>query len=179
MSEFREKRSSAYNICVTAVFAALCCVSTFIAVPLPIGYFNLGDIFVLLSGYILGPVFGFIAAGFGSAFADILSSYVIYAPATFIIKACMAIVSALLYRLMIRKATSKWAHILALVLSAFAAELIMVGGYFVFEATFMGYGLGAVASVFGNCLQALSGIVGYLVIVSALRASKIDKKLMR
>ena len=51
------------NLIYTAVFAALCCVATLcIAIPLPYGYVNAGDIFVLLSGVCLGPILGGIAA---------------------------------------------------------------------------------------------------------------------
>ena len=48
-------RSHAKNIVFSAVFAALCCVGTLvIIIPLPYGYFNAGDIFVLLAGWCLG-----------------------------------------------------------------------------------------------------------------------------
>ena len=75
------------------MLAALCCVATMIIkIPSPLkGYLNLGDCVVLLSGWLLGPAYGFAAAGIGSALADIFSGYVIYAPATFIIKGLMAI----------------------------------------------------------------------------------------
>ena len=35
----------------------------------------------------------------------------------------------------------------------------MVGGYFCFEATFLGLGLGAAAGVVSNLMQALAGII--------------------
>lgn len=56
-----EKRtvSIAKRLAFSAVFAALCCVATVvIVVPLPYGYFNLGDVFVLLAGWCLGPLYG-------------------------------------------------------------------------------------------------------------------------
>ena len=57
-------RSAAKRLAFTALFAALCCVGTmFIVIPLPHGYFNAGDVFVLLAGWCMGPVFGGIAAG--------------------------------------------------------------------------------------------------------------------
>ena len=52
-------RSAAKRLAFTALFAALCCVGTmFIVIPLPHGYFNAGDVFVLLAGWCMGPVFG-------------------------------------------------------------------------------------------------------------------------
>ena len=70
----------------SALFAAIICIATFIVkIPSPAtnGYFNLGDCFVILSGLLLSPVYGALAAGIGSALADILSGYAQYAPATF------------------------------------------------------------------------------------------------
>ena len=57
--------SSTFRTVLTALFAALICVATmFIRVPSPVsGYINLGDGFVLLSAFLLGPSLGTAAAG--------------------------------------------------------------------------------------------------------------------
>ena len=68
-----------------ALFAALACAATFIHIPVPSmtnGYVNLGDCFVLLAGFCLGPVYGGLAGGIGSALTDLLGGYFLYAPAT-------------------------------------------------------------------------------------------------
>ena len=77
------------RIVMAAMLAALTCVATMvIKIPSPLkGYLNLGDCVVLLAGWMLSPVYGFLAAGIGSALADVFSGYVLYAPATFVIKA--------------------------------------------------------------------------------------------
>ena len=51
-----------------AVLAALSCVATMVVqIPSPMnGYVNLGDCFVLLSGWLLGPWWGAAAGGIGS-----------------------------------------------------------------------------------------------------------------
>ena len=59
-----------------AAFAALCCLTTYLlAFPFPggIGYFNVGDVIVLLAGWCLGPWLGGVAAGGGSALADVMA----------------------------------------------------------------------------------------------------------
>ena len=72
------------KLAFAALFATLCCVATLIvSVPLPNGYFNTGDVFVLLSGWCLGPIYGAAAAAVGSALADVWSGFALYAPATF------------------------------------------------------------------------------------------------
>ena len=88
------------KLVMAALFAALCTVMTMvIQVPSPMqGYVNLGDCAVLLSAWVLGPLYGGAAAGTGSMLADILSGYAHYAPGTFLIKLAMAAAAALIFR---------------------------------------------------------------------------------
>ena len=72
-----------------AIMIALTTVSTMlISIPTPgtKGFFNLGDIMVLLAAFLLGRKGGFIAGGIGSALADTLLGYTHWAPFTLIIK---------------------------------------------------------------------------------------------
>ena len=93
-------KSNTQKLVLSAMFAALICVVTMIIkVPSPLkGYLNLGDCVVLLAGWMLSPGYGFLAAGIGSALADLFSGYVVYAPATFIIKGCMAVTAGYMYK---------------------------------------------------------------------------------
>ena len=136
----------------TGLLTALVCVATMvIKLPTPTnGYVNLGDAFVLLSGWVLGPMYGFFAAGVGSALADLLSGYGSYVAGTLVIKGCMAAAAALLL---------KRGRLWSTVLGAVCAELVMIGGYFVYESTLLGYGMAAAASVLGNCTQGCVGAV--------------------
>ncbi len=85
---------------MAAVLAALACVATMVVqIPSPMnGYVNLGDCFVLLSGWLLGPWWGGAAGGIGSMLADLLLGYGHYAPGTLIIKGLMALVGALIFK---------------------------------------------------------------------------------
>ena len=69
-------------IVLAALFAALTCVATMVVkIPSPLkGYINLGDCMVLLAGWLLPPGFSFLAAGLGSALADVFAGYFVYAP---------------------------------------------------------------------------------------------------
>jgi len=151
------KEITAQGITFLAVFAALTCLATFISVPLPIGYFNLGDVFVVLSAWCLGPFAGAIAAGVGSAISDLLMGYAVYAPATLVIKAGMALTAYFVY-LGFEKLLRR-GGLIPRVLSATLCEGVMIGGYFLYECFVLGYGLGAVASVAGNCLQGGAAVV--------------------
>jgi uncharacterized membrane protein len=167
-NDFREvfmKSKKLYLLVNAAVFAALICVCTaIISVPLPTGgYAHLGDGLVLLAGVILPLPYAAAAAGIGSALADIFSGYAIYAPITLVIKALCAITVFLLFKILGKLPTA-----LKLPISAVAAELLMVGGYFFAEAVILGYGLGALGGIFGNAMQGLVGVIVCLALYLAL-----------
>ena len=90
------------KLVVSALMAALTYVATMVVqIPSPMnGYVNLGDCFVLLSGWLLGPWYGGAAAGIGSMLTDLLSGYGYYAPGTFVIKGLDALVAALIFKAM-------------------------------------------------------------------------------
>ena len=118
------------KLVLAALFAALCTVMTLvIQIPSPMqGYVNLGDCAVLLSAWVLGPVYGGVAAGTGSMLADLFSGYAHYAPGTFLIKLCMAVAAALIFRFLRNRPASKL--LLAQGASGLVAEAVMVAGYF-------------------------------------------------
>ena len=121
-------KNNTKKLVMSALFAALACIATMIIkIPVPgaYGYIHPGDVVVILSGIMLGPVHGFFAAGIGSALADLLSGYAIYAPATFVIKGLVALCGAFAYRFMVRKST-----IVSLLLCGLINVVFVVGGYF-------------------------------------------------
>lgn len=151
------KSANILKITITALFAALTCVATMIIkIPTPGtgGYIHPGDALVILSGVFLGPVYGFLAAAIGSAFSDLLGGYLLYAPATFIIKGITAAGVAVIYRKLVPfiKVPS-----LRTVICGIFSTIIVVAGYLGFESFI--YGAGALASVPANIVQGLSGLV--------------------
>ena len=70
-------KSKTQKIVLASMLAALTCIATMIIkIPSPMkGYINLGDCVVLVCGWILSPFYGFLAAGIGSALADVLLRY--------------------------------------------------------------------------------------------------------
>lgn len=163
------KQKNLQKIAVSALLTAIVCVATFVVkIPSPAtnGYFNLGDCFVLLSGWLLGPVYGALAAGLGSALADILSGYAQYAPATFAIKALMAAAAYFIAKALNQR------QFIGKILGGITAEAIMVLGYFGYEAAVLGYGLAAAGSIFSNVMQGIVGIIAGIAVTTAIEKNK-------
>lgn len=162
------------RICLAALFAALSCAATMlIQIPMPAtgGYINLGDCMVLLGAFLLGPVYGMAAGGIGSMLADVLLGYASYAPCTLIVKGLMALAASLVFVKL--RSRGSWAILAAGILG----EIIMVFGYFGWESLIMGYGLSAAASIPGNSIQGLVGMVLAIVCYKLLSAVPSVKRL--
>ena len=145
------------KLILAALFAALSCVATMsIRIPTPgtSGYIHPGDAIVILSGIILGPVWGFLAGGIGSALSDLIGGYFIYVPITFVIKGLVALAAGLLYQKVGKNQKSRY---IAVILSGVADIILVAGGYFVCE--FFIYGAGAAASIPANIIQGVGGLV--------------------
>ncbi len=148
------KKIDVKRLVVSALLASFVCVATMIIqIPNGIGgYFNLGDSVVLLCGWLLGPVYGALAAGIGSALADVFSPYAIYAPATFVIKLAMAVVAFYVVKALAAKRR------LAAIVSGIAAEFVMICGYCLFEGAVLYNFASAFAAIPSNLLQGAAGI---------------------
>lgn len=135
-----KKRNETIRMLVlSAMFAALCCVTTMLVqFPTVAGYTNIGEGMCLLAGLVLGPWYGFFAAGIGSGLADLLAGYAHYVPGTFIIKGLVALVATLLLRPMLKKGEKIPFWRLALI--ELPSEVIMVAGYFGYKALILGKG---------------------------------------
>ena len=117
-------------------------------VPATGGYVHLGDGFIFLTAAVLGP-YAALAAGIGSALADLLGGYFIYIPATFIIKAAMGLIAG--------KFAAQSSGIKRIIVFAIA-EAVMVVGYFAFEWLLYG-GAAALGAVLPNLVQGAFGVI--------------------
>ena len=165
-------KTKTQKIVIAAMLAALTCIATMIIkIPSPLkGYLNLGDCVVLLSGWLLSPLYGFLAAGLGSGLADLISGYGVYVPATFIIKGVMAIAAYFGFRFLQNKVT----NISARIVSGIVAELIMVFGYYVFEGFLYGFGASLV-NISAHAVQGVAGLIIGTILVKIFEKSKIIK----
>lgn len=142
------------KLVTAALMAAMTCVVTMM-LPIKIpygngGYIHPGDGFVLLSGIILGPIYGGLAAGVGSMMADLLGGYPQYALATFIIKLLAAMIGAYSYRHIKKR---------SVVVSGLLGGIIVTAGYFIFESFLYKSITSALVPIPFNLIQNIMGIL--------------------
>ncbi len=157
------------KIIISALFAALTFCATFvIKLPTPTGgYVHLGDSIVLLSGWLLGPVWGALAAAVGSALSDLLGGYSTYVLPTFIIKGFVALIAWGTYSLLSKK------NLVFTVISGVLGGIVTVVGYYLVEAIFLGYGfVGALVGIIPNVVQAFFGAVCAMIIMQIFKKNK-------
>ncbi len=155
-----------------ALFAALTCAATaLLQIPSPIGgYFNLGDAVILLGAFLLAPAWAAAAGAVGAALADVLLGFVLYAPATAVIKFLTALTAAVLLR------SQKSRRIRGAVLGAIAGELVMAAGYFFYEWALYGLAGGTEALLTTNLPQAAVSAAAAILLFFALdRAHIMDR----
>ena len=163
-------KNKAQKIVIASLISALICVATMIIkIPTPLkGYVNAGDGFILVGASLLSPTYSFLSAAIGSALADVLSGYTTYAPATFLIKGLMGLVTTLI----LLKLKEKNCRFIMKLIPAILAEVIMVLGYFIFEGILYGFGPSAV-NIIPNVFQGIAGIIIGLSLMRIFEKNKI------
>lgn len=171
----KKNHNKTYNLVLASVFCALVFIMTQIAIPAPsVGNINLGDCMVILSAFLLGKFYAILVSAVGASMCDLASGYAIYAPGTFVIKALMVIVI-----LLMRKYIFKNNKNISLIISGVCAELIMVAGYFVYEAFILKYGLVAIMNVPFNLIQGVTNLIVAVLLFAMLKKSGFLKNIDR
>ena len=154
----QEQTASRVKLSILVKTALLCAFVTVatsvIRIPTPtFGYIHLGDAMVLLCAFLLDAPYAFFAAGIGSALSDLFGGYLAFVPATFLIKGAVALTAWFVYHKLKEKR-------LASIPAALLGEVVMVGGYFVFEIFLTAFGNGGFTSstLYAGLLSSLSGV---------------------
>ncbi len=149
----KKKAWSIRSLAYGGIFTALVLLATLIKMPFPVpqGYVHLGDGIIFIAAMVLGP-FAAVPAALGSGLADFILGYAPYIPGTILIKGLMGLFAgSFLIRIQNKKIIPQAAVF-------FAAEMIMIGGYFLYEWVVFGVGV-AVGSIVYNAFQGIAGIV--------------------
>ena len=120
------------SLAITAIMTALVCVTTLvfqISIPQTQGFFNLGDSAVYISAILFGPIIGAFSGGVGSALADLILGYGLFAPITLVTKGVEGFVVGLLSNSLIppKKTNTRWKIFISLTGLVVGGIIILVG----------------------------------------------------
>lgn len=173
--EAKGKLMDAHNkvlfLCITAIFMALTCLATMIIqIPIPLGYAHLGDSVILITSYLFGPVVGSVAAGIGSALADVLTGYPIWALPTLIIKCIMGLFAGYFFHKESKRIElfSIKSYVVTIVTLLFMVAGYVVGGIFLYGSVAAG-----LASAPGLLMKSVVNLFVFYVLTSQLRKIKL------
>ena len=157
------------KIVTTAVFSAMIFVMTFfVKVPVASGYVHFGDALIYICAGIVGGPWAMLGGAIGAGLADLAGGYAMYAPATIIVKALIA-----LPFILVNKKSEKVLTPLSALMSI-PAGIITVLGYFIADLIIdKAY---AIIDIPGNVIQAVGSAVIFIVLSLALDKAKIKKR---
>jgi uncharacterized membrane protein len=166
--------NNALSISIIAIFTALNFVATYwIQIPIPAtgGYINVGDIAVMFTALLFGPIIGGIAGGLGPMISDIFSPYIIYFPATLIIKGLEGFLIGLISNPKGRFGRISYRDILAVIIGG----ILIPFGYFIYEAFVLGFGIAiALVEMPGNFFQFITAAIFSIIFITASRKNIVD-----
>ena len=154
------------DFCMTAVCMALTCIATMlIQIPIPLGYAHLGDSVILITAYLFGPVVGALAGGIGSAMADILTGYPVWAVPTLLIKTIMPLIACYIFQ---NKVSRKPVISVRVLVGAVVTLLFMTAGYVFFGGILYGSWALGLASAPGLLLKSVVNLIVFIVVGTGL-----------
>ena len=110
----RKEQRLIVKICAVAMMAAIVFVGNYLRVKIPVSLggttsFTLANILCALAGLLLGPWWGGLAAGMGSAIYDMLDpEYIVEAPITFLTKGMYGLVAGLVLYYIFKNSREKY-----------------------------------------------------------------------
>ena len=129
--EQNQKHQALLRLTATAAMTAIVFAGNFfrITMPVPLGgvtAFTLANILCALSGILLGPWYGFLAAGLGSAFYDLTNpNYVAEAPITLFTKGMYGLIAGLVLYCLLKSVKEKYGAQLAAAACAAVSYMVV------------------------------------------------------
>jgi len=154
------------RIIYVGLFIAIVFVATyFIQIPTPGsmgGLVHVGTVALFAIALKYGKYYGALSGGIGMAIFDLLSAgYAYWAPGTFVVRLIMGYAVGRISEDKMGQGTNFMKNIIAIVIGA----LIMLSGYFVFQAYILSEGYGnAIGAIPGNLTQILFGLSALIII---------------
>ncbi len=145
------------SLTLAAVFCALVFLATAYLprIPFPGGYVHIGDSFLYLAAALLPTPYACAVGAIGAGLADALTGYLLWAPGTIFIKACMTLMFS-----------SKASRITSPrnLIATIPAGAVCIGGYYLYEALITSSFAAPIASIYFNFIQALASAILFIIL---------------
>lgn len=164
---------------MTAMMMCMIIVMTMIIrIPVPAtqGYIHLGDCMIFFAVLLLGWKWGAVAAGVGSAMADMFAGYVQYIPVTLIVKFFMAAVAGIFIETAIKHGFTGVRMRIMEVIGMVIGGSVMAAGYYLAESAMYGNFITPLASVPMNIVQFAVGVALAFALAYALYKTPMGSK---
>lgn len=164
------KSNETGKITFIAAMIGLVTVASYFGVRIPWatgGYTHLGTLAALIIAIKFGKTTGAIAGGVGMTIFDILSPYYIWWPGTLIVRLIMGyVVGWIAYDI---KKESQGTNLTRNIIAILVGMVIMLIGYYLYEALWLTSWREATASIFGNVLQFVIGMAAIYVVPKLIK----------
>ena len=165
-----KRNGEIFNIVLAGLFSALIFVMTAYLprIPTTRGYIHIGDAAIYLAASLLPQPFAAVSAALGGFLADALTGYMIWAPYTLVIKACLTAAF-----------TSRRGAILSMrnFFAAIAAFPITIGGYYLAAMLLTSSTIAPLEEVPANAVQAAGSMALYMLFAVCMDKSGVKTRL--
>lgn len=147
----------------------------FTAIPVGIGYFNIGDTAIIVASILFGWKTGMAAGALGSALSDLTGPWAYYAPVTLVVKGLEGLVTGIIAG---RTDVEKRGYVIPFV-SIIAGMVVMIAGYFIgdlYVLRFFSKEFGLVLAVRDlpvNAIQGLCSLIAGNILVGILGGKRL------
>jgi len=165
------------RIVLAAMLITMVYVATYIGIPLPSaagGYMHFGTVVLLVIAMRFGKYYGAMAGGIGMALFDILSAYTAWAPGTFVVRFTMGYVIGWIAQ---DNNLGQGGNLIKNLIGWFFGLVIMIIGYYLYEAIFLTTFTAALASIPGNLVQFGIGLAAPFIAYGMKDIKQIDELL--
>jgi uncharacterized membrane protein len=162
MNSERPVMSPAFRIASIAILAAVTTVLTrVVQIPTPArGYINLGDVVIVFTAITLGPLSAMFAGGLGTALADLLSPFAIWAPISLVVHGLQGLLVGLIAR-------ARPGNLVLTIVAGVVGIAVMTAGYLAGGSLVAGFGA-SLADIPGNLVQGAVGVLLGIVVAAAV-----------
>jgi len=157
------KSKDTRRIVMSGMFIALVTATTFINIPYPGsvgGLMHLGTLMLFIIALKFGKYYGAMAGGIGMFIFDVLGGWMAWAPGTLVVRLLMGFIVGLIAQDKLGQGSNIYKNIAAMLVGG----LVMIVGYYLYEAIFLSTFETATLSFVGNGAQIFIGFFSLIII---------------